>query len=430
MSATVWPVVQNTQSWTCSLINSTDYERTVGLLAYERDLCLQGVVPIQGSLDRPKLEPHQEAVWQFIAYINRHWMSQTMWHSWSERGRSDAATVMKVPPEKVVRTTNHLESFNGSLKGRYLPQYERSGKRVRPDVFIRRAVHDIIPHIFSNLRAQDTFLEWRSSQFPTVPEKAVTARVLSAATSVSPRLLWFPKDYARQERASGILATGRLLPIPSFKPYEVWATCVTSSAAPSDRTAPRYWLTHHATGAGSCSCADWLTAQGQACKHLRALRTTIEKWVDHDQYPFPGVCPIFVESLDEALEVERKNVEWYGDTITHAVTTVAPSGTGVSEYCSPDVPPTLEHGTKVGKGLPPSPNLSGPALAVEGELQQLGGDEASPHNIVEGEESDTEEQRSFAEDLAEFGLDHGTFSASDGDYVTVEHIYLGTEQRD
>ena len=47
----------------------------------------------------------------FLDYLSETWMALPMWSSWSHWGRLIAASLMNVPVEGVVPTTNHLESF-------------------------------------------------------------------------------------------------------------------------------------------------------------------------------------------------------------------------------------------------------------------------------------------------------------------------------
>jgi hypothetical protein len=51
-----------------------------------------------------------------INYLITHWMPVALWKSWSEWGRVAASTVLNIPSEGVIPTTNHLESFNSILK--------------------------------------------------------------------------------------------------------------------------------------------------------------------------------------------------------------------------------------------------------------------------------------------------------------------------
>ncbi|KAI0311199.1 hypothetical protein OF83DRAFT_1039767, partial [Amylostereum chailletii] len=83
-----------------------------------------------------------------LEYLSSYWMSVPMWNGWSQFGRNRASEILGVAVEGVLPTTNHLESFNSALKGKYLPQWQRSGARLRFDVLIFRLVRDIVPTLF------------------------------------------------------------------------------------------------------------------------------------------------------------------------------------------------------------------------------------------------------------------------------------------
>ncbi|EPS94045.1 hypothetical protein FOMPIDRAFT_1097535, partial [Fomitopsis schrenkii] len=71
-------------------------------------------------LSDPSGQPAATAVNEFIAYLRGTWMPYPLWRSWARRGRIDAAERMGVDIDFILPTTNHLESFNGSLKRKYI----------------------------------------------------------------------------------------------------------------------------------------------------------------------------------------------------------------------------------------------------------------------------------------------------------------------
>ncbi|KAJ3884267.1 hypothetical protein GG344DRAFT_33122, partial [Lentinula edodes] len=84
-----------------------------------------------------------------LDYIDRYWMPVPMWQSWSESGRIAASTLLKVPVEDVIPTTNHLESFNAILKRKYIRSWLHSGYRLHFDVLIILLVTRILPDLFA-----------------------------------------------------------------------------------------------------------------------------------------------------------------------------------------------------------------------------------------------------------------------------------------
>ncbi|KAL0568641.1 hypothetical protein V5O48_013338 [Marasmius crinis-equi] len=71
-----------------------------------------------------------EAGRKHIAYIKRNWMMVSMWESWSKYGRLAVSRLLNIPVEGAIPTTNHLESFNGVLKQKYLDHWTHSGRRL------------------------------------------------------------------------------------------------------------------------------------------------------------------------------------------------------------------------------------------------------------------------------------------------------------
>lgn len=55
----------------------------------------------------------------YLDYLTMTWMLELLWQSWSHKGHSVASVVLS--------TTNHLESFNGLLKRKYIPCWQHSG---------------------------------------------------------------------------------------------------------------------------------------------------------------------------------------------------------------------------------------------------------------------------------------------------------------
>ena len=62
-----------------------------------------------------------------LDYLNEHWMTISLWQSWSEFGQIRASSVLKIPVEGVIPTTNHLESFNAILKRKHLAALLHTG---------------------------------------------------------------------------------------------------------------------------------------------------------------------------------------------------------------------------------------------------------------------------------------------------------------
>ncbi|EIM80782.1 uncharacterized protein STEHIDRAFT_115633 [Stereum hirsutum FP-91666 SS1] len=361
-----------------ALIQTTDHNCAQGLIDSERNY----LRILQAQSDS---SPFGAAGIIFLDYLTSTWMSEDLWKSWSQRGRNDAATRLGVPVDGILPTTNHLESFNGVLKNDDLPELQRAGRRLRFDVLIFYLITKILPRIFAQLRVDRHYLEWRRKRF-TLATGGATIPDHNTHLPATP-FAWFSDDERREADAVIISHSRRLCPIPSNMPYELWATCATSSADVTSSGYPRYWLSMHASGAATCSCPDWLQ-RGGACKHLRAFRLVIKYWTSTGQVPD---CYLFPATRDDALDTEAKNKAWYGDNFAHTITAalsliVWPTGCSTPTpppnmiVCRPlDMPNTI---TLPPPNLPPTEILS--SMDAEAELENLLSEEADTKEDAKG----------------------------------------------
>ncbi|KAK7684406.1 hypothetical protein QCA50_012353 [Cerrena zonata] len=300
------------------LLNSVHYEAALALLG-------------QNEADFTKMlthsDPHAvtagEAALRFIAYLRSTWMSIEMWRSWSKCGREEASQRLKISISDVLPTTNHLEALNGSLKKKYIPQWQHAGRRLRHDVLIHHLVKLILPQIYAHRRMVVNHTSWKTQRFeaaanglPIMSQRESDEHILTSQGIVcnTPRV-WFSYDQVRDNLAHEIIGRGLLHPIETRRLYEQWAKCESSR----DR-GQFYWLTFHPSGHATCTCPDFLVRRIGACKHLRAYRIILEDWMDKHQieetYRFPTTAA-------EAIEVELKNRRWYETTYDYALTAPA-----------------------------------------------------------------------------------------------------------
>ena len=148
-----------------------------------------------------------------------------------------------------------------------------------------------------------------------------------------------------------------------MKPFELWATCASTSADIKKLDYPRYWLTAHPSGHATCTCADWLN-RGGACRHLQAFCNLIISWVQSSQITHKFHFP---ESQSDAYNVFKRNKSWYGHYYEHSVMVPVSQDTS-----SPTHPPTLRK-SQTHVPLPP-PNLPEvlliPTIDQEAELEE------------------------------------------------------------
>ena len=106
-----------------------------------------------------------EAGIAFLEYLKLQWMPTDMWTSWSRSGKESAAIRIGIPFMKVLTTTNHLESFNGLLKGKYLENLTQSGYRLRLDVLVYHLSQRILPRVYAQRRLDYEYIQWRAKRF-------------------------------------------------------------------------------------------------------------------------------------------------------------------------------------------------------------------------------------------------------------------------
>ncbi|KAL1745834.1 hypothetical protein HDZ31DRAFT_6868, partial [Schizophyllum fasciatum] len=84
----------------------------------------------------------------FITYLETGYLSVPVWRTWSIASARDAAAIMNIPMEKVARTNNPLETFNGRLKNKYIQPYTTTGRLPRADIWIWLYVTKVVPDLF------------------------------------------------------------------------------------------------------------------------------------------------------------------------------------------------------------------------------------------------------------------------------------------
>ena len=163
----------------------------------------------------------------YLQYLHSQWMPVEIWGSWSRFGREKAATRLEIPIAKVLTTTNHLESLNGSLKGKYLKVWQRSGHRLRFDILVYHLIYHILPHIYARHRTDLQFIKWRTERFiAAAGGGTVNPQHGNSKTTLHREpLAWFGPDQGRDSAARSIFTAHFIKPIASRRPYELWARC-------------------------------------------------------------------------------------------------------------------------------------------------------------------------------------------------------------
>ncbi|KAM6494944.1 hypothetical protein JOM56_009567, partial [Amanita muscaria] len=116
----------------CQLKDTSDYSDAIA--AYNLEMEYFRLLSGNGStaLDRSK----SQGGLAFLAYFKSYLALQGFWMSWSRAGVIEAAKILQTTVDKVPRTTNHLESFNGRIKHKYFASYQHSGRLPRLDMWV------------------------------------------------------------------------------------------------------------------------------------------------------------------------------------------------------------------------------------------------------------------------------------------------------
>jgi hypothetical protein len=141
------------------LLASIDFAAAHNIISDERSIITS--VASQGSSGQAAAK----AGLSYLDYLGDTWMHESLWQSWSQKGRTVASIILKIPIEGVLPTTNHLESFNGLLKRKYIPRWQRSGSRLRFDFLIHILITQILPDIFASRLAHRNYHIWLTSRF-------------------------------------------------------------------------------------------------------------------------------------------------------------------------------------------------------------------------------------------------------------------------
>jgi hypothetical protein len=124
----------------------------------------------------------------FLAYLKSYLKLRDFWLSWSPAGAREAANRLGIPFEKIARTTNHLESFNGRLKSKFFAHHMRAGCLPRLDYWILIFITEALPTFFAEWaekRALASYYSHMRQAAPTSSTTNVQFQSRSTATSKS-----------------------------------------------------------------------------------------------------------------------------------------------------------------------------------------------------------------------------------------------------
>lgn len=199
---------------------------------------------------------------------------------------------------------NHLESFNGLLKRKYIPRWQRSGTRLQFDFLIHVLIAEILPDIFASRLSNQHYREWLANRFADHAGgvNLVELKKVGGVRAILPSCegaakCWWQADPQRDDEAQAIFQLQHVHSIrQTVCPDQYEAACFSMSAPLDDGMKIQYELRLHRAGHGYCSCPDFVY-RGGACKHLQAFRLVIESWV-HQHIISPFVFPATLSAAE------------------------------------------------------------------------------------------------------------------------------------
>lgn len=288
-----------------------------------------------------------------LEYFVSYWLgTEEMWAGFSQRGRQAVADRIGCPVSTIPTTTNHLESFNGVLKGKYIKGWKKSGRRLRADLLISVLVTKIAPAIFQKKRVHDEAEEIskekmrslkgghrlvENSREQTARAKAKKGKRANVQTAVLRPVLFFSPDETRTASAMELFTTQQIsAPALRNDNSGLTFTCYSSSSLVGEANPLTYHISLNFDGSGGCDCHDF-SNRGGACKHIRAalmkcdqlrsttvpglpllsLPTTEEEararqktGCDGDQETIaPEPAPLQLDPLEEVLQAARDTIQ-------------------------------------------------------------------------------------------------------------------------
>ena len=232
----------------------------------------------------------EKAITHLTDYLLGYWTTETLWQSWSDFGRQVAASVLNCPFEGVLPTTNHLESFNGLLKRKYLRRWQHGGRRLRLDVLLKLLVTKVLPSIFQHRAITKQDAQHWEAQIRKMPggdallahhDKPISIYTIAPMAYIVP-------DEVRDDAATQMLLN-KQISVPHLGSNGLTFKCFSSLAIPFEKQPISYEIFLGLNGTADCSCKDFCRSGG-ACKHMRlALLRLEELHKTHPQLHLPTI---------------------------------------------------------------------------------------------------------------------------------------------
>ena len=259
---------------------------------------------------------------EYLNYLSKTWLVKSLWQSWSQYGRLEAAKILNKSVNHIAPTTNHLESFNGVLKRKYLRQFQKGGRRIRIDLLVYLLATRILPGIFQQRKVEEEFYLWLSLRFNeqsggcNLLQERLSLQRSSKAMSSSDKdikyeFTWWSSDSQslHQDEALYIITKHRIADFKWIDGFTITATCASSHVDVRIQGHMRYNLMLNCYGWGTCSCPSFHKF-GSACKHLWAFRLVVVQMRTRYSFIFPDTedvaCSIYASLFPQGQLISNE----------------------------------------------------------------------------------------------------------------------------
>lgn len=261
-----------------ALVETENHAAALDLIAAERRVLNASLDPENAdavAIDAGAIEGALE----HLRYLEEYWMREALWQSWSRCGHIVAAQLLGRDVDKVIPTTNHLESFNSVLKRKHIGCRQKGGRKLRLDVLLHIFVFSALPSIFKQRQLEDREAARRQRQYLRLAggkELVQRQTVSRPRPKLEPIAYYIPDE--RRDAAAALLVEHRQISIPALRPDHsaLDFNCYSALASEHDPSPVLYAVSLGFHGEASCSCPDFKN-HGGFCKHLRAALLRINQ---------------------------------------------------------------------------------------------------------------------------------------------------------
>ncbi|KAJ6447981.1 hypothetical protein C8R45DRAFT_1115573 [Mycena sanguinolenta] len=161
-----------------------------------------------GRKNSPLSKIQSTAALTFLGYLSDY-VSEAKWTAYSLAGSIEAACIIATLVGNIPRTSNHLEGFNGCVKGLMYAGIRHNGHLPRIDVWIHATITSVIPAFFEKRRARVAVSNYYLGFHTLKPKSSTTTLSLASSSSSPPSSTSSPSTVLIQFMLTPTLSTTR-----------------------------------------------------------------------------------------------------------------------------------------------------------------------------------------------------------------------------